>query len=186
MCGIVGFSNFHKNVQQAKSILTNMNSTLSKRGPDEEGYFITEDILLGHKRLIVIDPIGGKQPMTIKYGENTYTLVYNGQIYNTAELKEELVQNGFEFEGHSDTEVLLKSFIHFGYSIVNKLNGIFAFAVWNEKKKELFLARDHFGVKPLYYTIQNNELIFASEIKAILEHPHVTPKLDYEGIGVLF
>ena len=124
--------------------------------------------------------------MSCIYNDITYTIVYNGQIYNTKELRETLVSNGFKFKGHSDTEVLLKAYIHYGSEVCNHLNGIFAFAIWNNKTQELFLARDHFGIKPLYYTFSNNNLIFASEIKAILEHPEITARIDETGIKELF
>ena len=120
--------------------------------------------------------------MTYKYNGNTYTIVYNGQIYNTQEIKEELKQNGFTFDTYSDTEILLKSYILFKEKIVNKLNGIFAFAIWDTKNKTLFMARDHFGVKPLYYCVINNHLVIASEIKAILEFPDITATLDMQGM----
>ena len=188
MCGIVGFTNYDGNMrnEEAQRVLTNMNNTLAKRGPDESGIYIKEDICIAHRRLIVIDPEGGKQPMICKYLGNTYVITYNGQIYNTKELRKTLEESGFTFEGHCDTEVLLKAFIYYGYNVVNHLNGIFAFAIWNEGKKELFLARDHFGVKPLFYSIKDNQLIFASEIKALFEYPSIYPKIDGQGISELF
>lgn len=186
MCGFVGFANFKNDVSSMKNILINMNSTLSKRGPDEDGYYIDKNVALAHKRLIVIDPDGGKQPMIEKYSFGDYIIVYNGQIYNTKELKNELIKNNFSINSHSDTEILLKSYIHYGSNVVNYLNGIFAFAIWNTKKKELFLARDHFGVKPLFYTIKNGCLIFASEIKALFEYPSVEKIIDTQGISELF
>ena len=188
MCGIVGFTNYDGNMreEEAKRVLTNMNSTLKRRGPDENNIYVKDDICVGHSRLIVIDPEGGKQPMICKYLGNTYVITYNGQIYNTKELRKTLEQSGFTFEGHSDTEVLLKAFIYYGYNVVNHLNGIFAFAIWNEGKRELFLARDHFGVKPLFYSIKDNQLIFASEIKALFEYPSIYPRIDKEGISELF
>ena len=163
-----------------------MNSTLAKRGPDEDGYYINKNVALGHKRLIVIDPERWKQPMIEKYSYGEYVIVYNGQIYNTKELKETLSENGFTFNGHCDTEVLLKSYIHYGNDVVHHLNGIFAFAIWNSRKKELFMARDHFGVKPLFYTMKNGSLIFGSEIKALFEYPGIEKKLDNQGICELF
>ncbi len=186
MCGFVGFIDLKNDVSNMKNILSNMNSCLSKRGPDEDGYYIDKNVALAHKRLIVIDPEGGKQPMIEKYSYGEYVIVYNGQIYNTKELKETLVENGFSFNGHCDTEILLKSYIHYGNSVVNHLNGIFAFAIWNSRKKELFLARDHFGVKPLFYTIKNGKLIFASEIKALFEYPGIEKIVDNQGISELF
>lgn len=124
--------------------------------------------------------------MSCKFQDNIYTIVYNGQLYNTTELREELISYGFTFETHSDTEVLLKSYIHFGNSVVNHLNGIFAFSIWNEKKNELFFARDHFGVKPFYYSLLNSYFIFASEVKSLLAFPSLTPRIGKEGICELF
>ena len=186
MCGFVGFANFKEDVSKKENILKNMNETLKKRGPDEDGYYIDKHAELAHKRLIVIDPEGGKQPMIESFLSNTYIIVYNGQIYNTKELKEELVQNGFKIKSHSDTEILLKSYIHYGKDVVKHLNGIFAFAILDTKNNEIFLARDHFGVKPLFYTLVDNTLIFASEIKALFEYPGVKKIVDSQGILELF
>ena len=124
--------------------------------------------------------------MTAKFNGNTYTICYNGQIYNTKELRKVLEDNGFVFAGYSDTEVLLKAFIYYGYDVVSHLNGIFAFAIWNEKEQELFLARDHFGVKPLYYSLFDNSCIFASEVKSILAYPDFPVRIDSQGICELF
>lgn len=185
MCGFVGFANLKENIS-SKTNIYNMNESISKRGPDEDGYYYEEHICLGHKRLIVVDPDGGKQPMSAMKDGNLYTIVYNGQLYNTKDLRSELEENGFTFDSYSDTEVLLKSFIFWKYDVVKKLNGIFSFAIWNSKKNELFLARDHFGVKPLFYTIYNNTLVFASEIKALFKYPCIEAKLDEQSIAELF
>ncbi len=128
----------------------------------------------------------GKQPMIEKYSYGDFVICYNGQIYNTKELRKILEENGFSFRGHCDTEVLLKSYIHFGNDVVNHLNGIFAFAIWNSKKQELFMSRDHFGVKPLFYTLKDNTLIFSSEIKALFEYPGIEKEIDSQGIAELF
>ena len=186
MCGFVGTVNLKENLSSKKDVLISMNETLQKRGPDECGYYVSDNVLLGHRRLIVIDPDGGKQPMSFKYNGNTYVIVYNGQIYNTKELKETLKANNIPLESYSDTEILLKSYVFYKEDIVNKLNGIFAFAIWDENNKSLFMARDHFGVKPLYYTIYNNNLIFASEVKALLKFPGIEPVLDKQGISEMF
>lgn len=186
MCGLVGFANPFKDVSSFRNVLNNMNNEIAKRGPDEDGMYFEENVCLGHKRLIVIDPDGGKQPMIFRYQGNTYSLVYNGQIYNTKELKDELSENGFTFDGHSDTEVLLKGFSFWKYDIIHKLNGIFSFAIWNSKEKELFVARDHFGVKPFYYSIVDGTFVFASEVKALFKYPGITAKIDSEGISELF
>ena len=185
MCGFVGFANLKENIS-SKTNIYNMNESISKRGPDEDGYYYEEHICLGHKRLIVVDPDGGKQPMSAMKDGNLYTIVYNGQLYNTKDLRSELEENGFTFDSYSDTEVLLKSFIFWKYDVVKKLNGIFSFAIWDSKKNELFLARDHFGVKPLFYTIYNNTLVFASEIKALFKYPGIEAKLDEQSIAELF
>lgn len=124
--------------------------------------------------------------MIEKYSYGEYVIVYNGQIYNTKELKAILIDNNFTFNGHCDTEILLKSYIYYGNDVVNHLNGIFAFAIWNSRKKELFMARDHFGVKPLFYTMKNNSIVFGSEIKTLFEYPGVEKVLDNQGICELF
>ena len=186
MCGFAGFASFKNDISNMKNVLLDMNSTLSKRGPDEDGYYVGKNVCLAHKRLIVIDAENGKQPMIEKYSYGEYVIVYNGQIYNTKELKETLLENNFSFKGHSDTEVLLKAYIYYGNDVVNYLNGIFSFAIWNSRKKELFIGRDHFGVKPLFYTLKNGSLIFASEIKALFEYPGVEKTLDSQGISELF
>ena len=186
MCGFVGFTNFKKDISKNKIILEKMNKTLSRRGPDEDGYYIDKHVALAHKRLIVIDPDGGKQPMIETFSFGKYVIVYNGQIYNTEELKKILQENNFEINTHSDTEILLKSYIHYGKDVVKHLNGIFAFAILDTNRQELFLARDHFGIKPLFYTILNDTFVFASEIKGLFEYPGVRKVLDKQSISELF
>jgi len=186
MCGIVGIVNYRQNIEEESYIIKNMTNSISRRGPDEEGIFLSKHCNLGHRRLSIIDIENGKQPMSFTINDITYTIVYNGQIYNTKELKEILIDNGFKFKGHSDTEILLKSYIFYGKDVCKHLNGIFAFAIWNSKKEELFIARDHFGIKPLYYIIEDNNLVFASEVKSLFCHPNIKPKLDKTGISELF
>lgn len=123
--------------------------------------------------------------MTAKIGENTYTICYNGQLYNTKELRHTLLKNGFEFEGYSDTEILLKAFIHYGHNLVHYLNGTFAFIIWNEAKKELFIVRDHFGIKPFYYSILDDYFLFSSEVKALLKFPNFPLTVSQQGISEL-
>lgn len=182
MCGFVGIVNYKNDLRKSENIIVDMNKTLAKRGPDESNYYIGNNVMLGHSRLIVIDKDGGKQPMTIKNLNSYYTIVYNGQIYNTKELKKELENNNILIETHSDTELLLKSYLLYGYDLPKHLNGIFSFAIWDSKKEELFIARDHMGVKPLFYTYSNNSFIFSSEIKALFSHPNVNATIDYTGI----
>ena len=186
MCGITGIVNYKKNISKEYSIIRNMTTTLTKRGPDEDGLFFAKHVNLGHKRLSIVDIKNGKQPMSCTFRDNMYTVVYNGQIYNAEELRAELKEKGFYFKGHSDTEVLLNAYIYWGKEVCHYLNGIFAFAIWDSEKEELFVARDHFGIKPLYYTYVDENFIFASEIKAILKHPNVKVTLDKTGIAELF
>ncbi len=186
MCGFVGFANLKDNCLSNSEVIKNMNNSLRKRGPDEKGYYINDRINLGHRRLIIVDAKNGKQPMTANYNNLHYTIVYNGQLYNSKELREELINNGFKFNGYCDTEVLLKAFIHFGPSVLHRLNGIFSFAIWCDEKNELYLVRDHFGIKPLFYSIINNNIVFASEVKALFKYPGLKPKLNKESICELF
>ncbi|EKQ53835.1 MULTISPECIES: asparagine synthase (glutamine-hydrolyzing) [unclassified Clostridium] len=186
MCGIAGLVNFKENIVQDKEILNDMIKTLAKRGPDAKGYYISPNVLLGHRRLIVVDPEGGIQPMTKVFQGKKYTLVYNGELYNTEDLRKELKKQGFSFDSYSDTEVLLTSYICWGKECVNKLIGIFAFGIFDEDKKEVFLARDQMGVKPLFYTMHNNTLVFGSEIKTILANPRIKREIDIEGLTEIF
>ena len=186
MCGIAGLVNFKDNIVQDKNILERMVKTLEKRGPDAKGYYISSNVLLGHRRLIVVDPKGGIQPMTKIFEGKKYTLVYNGELYNTEELRKELKQEGFTFDSYSDTEVLLTSYICFGKECINKLIGIFAFGIFDEDKREVFLARDQMGVKPLFYTMKDNTLIFGSEIKTILANTKIKREIDRDGLTELF
>ena len=185
MCGFVGVVNYTKDISNSVDIIRKMNRKISKRGPDNEGYYIEKNLLLGHKRLAIIDIENGLQPMSFVYNECKYTIVYNGQIYNSEELRKELKELGVTFSTHSDTEVLLKGYIHWNSNILNKLNGIFSFAIWNSKKEELFAARDHMGVKPFFYTNKNDNLIFSSEIKGILAHNEVDTVVDKMGFQEL-
>ena len=186
MCGITGFINFKKNISTETSILKKMVKTLDKRGPNSEGLFSSKHVQLGHRRLIVVDPKGGIQPMIKKYENNEYVLVYNGELYNTEDLRKELLSEGFTFNSYSDTEVLLTSYISWGIDCVKKFNGIFAFAIYDKKKDKILIARDPVGVKPLFYTIKDNTFIFGSEIKTLLANPLVDAVLDEEGLTELF
>lgn len=186
MCGYVGFCNLNKDISKDIHILNQMNGVLTRRGPDEENIYVSNHAMLGHRRLIIIDAKNGKQPMSVKHEGVTYTIVYNGQLYNTVELRNELKNAGYDFFGYCDTEVILKSYIHFGTSIFKRFNGIFSFAIWNDKTNEIILVRDHFGIKPLYYTLNDSTIIFASEIKAIFKYPGIKPCIDSQGIAELF
>lgn len=186
MCGIAGWVNFQKNISKETEIIKNMTRTLKKRGPDDEGYYISTNTLLGHRRLVVVDPSGGSQPMAKVINGNKYIIVYNGELYNTEDLRKILLSEGYKFDSYSDTEVLLVSYIHWGMDCVKKINGIFAFAILDEANESIFLARDPLGVKPLFYTVKDNSLIFGSEIKTLLAHPMVEPILTREGLTEVF
>ncbi|MBR2590387.1 MAG: asparagine synthase (glutamine-hydrolyzing) [Clostridia bacterium] len=185
MCSIAGEVSFHYDLKQRVQVYREMQEVLAHRGPDASGIYLKQDVSLIHNRLAVIDPEKGKQPMQVFYENCRYVICYNGEIYNTKEVREELIQSGFDFYTTSDTEVILKAFIHYGGACVEKLNGIFAFAVWNENKKELFLARDRIGVKPLFYALTHKGIVFSSEIKGLLAHPEIEPVIDETGIAEL-
>lgn len=185
MCGFCGYIDFKKNIENDK-VITNMNTSLRKRGPNAEKIYTNNNIALGHTRLSIIDVKYGNQPMTIPYEGTNYTIVYNGELYNTNEIKNELKKNGYTFNTKCDTEVVLTSYIEYGENCLNYLNGIFAFAIYNDKTNDVFLARDRLGIKPLFYFQNKNVFVFASEIKGVLKHPEVTPILDRNGLKELF
>ncbi len=168
MCGIAGYLKFDKNIKADLSILKNMTDCISYRGPDGEGFYINKNIALGHRRLSIIDLSTGNQPMYSADGKKV--LVFNGEIYNYIELREELITLGHTFITNSDTEVLIKSYEQWGYDCQNKFNGMWAFALWDEVKEELFLSRDRLGEKPLHYGVYNNTFVFGSEIKSVLKY----------------
>ncbi len=178
MCGITGFVSKEKN---KKKIIKEMASSIQHRGPDEEGYYVDSDIALGHRRLSIIDLSSGKQPMENEDGN--LVVIFNGEIYNYLELRTELKKHKHQFKTNSDTEVLLHGYEEWGSALPKKLRGMFAFAIWNKIDKTLFLARDNFGIKPLYYYQNGESFMFASEIKAFLHHPTFKKELNKELIG---
>ncbi len=182
MCSIAGVIDYANDLRDQGAVFAAMQRTMTSRGPDQHGAYVTECAALLHNRLCVIDIENGRQPMTAGRGGHTYTIVYNGELYNTDELRAELVSLGHRFNGHSDTEVVLKSFIQWGGDCVDRFNGIYAFAVWDAKARQLFIARDRMGVKPFFYALRNGAFLFASEIKGLLAHPAVEPELDREGV----
>ena len=186
MCGIAGWFDSRLDLTEKQDILEAMSAELRRRGPDEHGAYIKQNCALLHRRLSVIDPENGQQPMSTLYLGEKYTIVYNGELYNTDDLRLELMVAGFSFSTSSDTEVLLKAYCYYKEACVEKLNGIFAFAVYEEMSGRLFLCRDGIGVKPLFYHLYNSGIIFASEIKAILRSGVVRPTVDEEGLTELF
>ncbi len=186
MCGIAGWIDWQKDLRQEAALLERMAAALAPRGPDDAGLVLQRHAAFGHRRLIVVDPEGGAQPMTRRYGRRELTIVYNGELYNTEDLRRPLLQKGYQFRGHSDTEVLLAAYAAWGEDCLPRLNGIFAFAIWDRQAEELFLARDRLGVKPLFYALRPDAFLFASELKGLLAHPLVPPELDREGLSEIF
>lgn len=185
MCGITGIVQFEKQVID-DGMIERMTETIAHRGPDATNTKKYRYAHLGHQRLAIIDVTYGQQPMSKTRGEEQYTIVYNGEIYNAPALKNELEQHGYHFTTNCDTEVLLVCYIHYGpQECLQKLNGIFSFAIWEEHRKRLFLARDRLGVKPLFYVQQTNKFLFASEMKALLTHPDVEPVVTKRGLQQL-
>ena len=176
MCGIAGFVD--KTIKNKKKVIKDMAERIKYRGPDGEGYFIDDEVALAHRRLAIIDLSSGGQP---QYNEdNSLVIVFNGEIYNFVELKEELIKAGHKFRNKSDTEVIIHGYEEWGTEVTKHLRGMFAFAIWDTKQKTLFIARDGFGIKPLYYAKFGSSFMFASEIKAFLDHPKFKKKLNKE------
>jgi asparagine synthase (glutamine-hydrolysing) len=206
MCGICGFT---QATEDDRPTLKAMCDIMAHRGPDGEGQYLDDGIALGHRRLSLIDLAGGNQPMVRSTGDHAaritspalmpdgtpcadeasvaakgdYAIVFNGEIYNYRDLRAELESAGWRFETNSDTEVLLVGYLAWGEDVLDRLRGMFAFAIWNRASHELFCARDFFGIKPFYYTVQNGQFIFASEIKSILEHPAYTRELNEDALA---
>lgn len=179
MCGIAGM--IHMNFDN--DVCSKMLKTMRHRGPDGEGRYICDDRALLHRRLSVRDPEGGRQPMILDWAGERYVIIYNGELYNTDEIRSELQLLGHHFINKSDTEVVLHAFAQWDKNALNKLNGIFAFGILKQKEDRLFLARDRMGVKPLFYKHHEGGLLFASEIKTILQYPTVEAQLDTEGVA---
>ncbi|MCH1984108.1 asparagine synthase (glutamine-hydrolyzing) [Ruminococcus sp. OA3] len=190
MCGIAGFCDYTEDYQRVGSnwlpVLKKMNRVLKHRGPDEDGIYIDRHCSLAHVRLSILDLAGGHQPMTRCEGTGKCTISYNGEIYNMPELRRELLDEGIKLSTTSDTEVILAGYMHYGWEYVKRLNGIFSFAIWDGRAEKLLLFRDRAGVKPLFYCVKKNSLIFSSEIKGILQYPGMEAALDREGLCEIF
>lgn len=190
MCGIAGFTNpyryYTEEQERFGNVLTKMNRIQGHRGPDGSGTSLAPHCGLAHTRLTVIDPKTGGQPMVRRDGSRFCTIVHNGEIYNKKELKEELAASGAAFATASDTEVILAGFMAEGASFVRRLNGIFATAIWDSRKETLFLFRDHLGVKPLFYMILGDTLVFSSELKALFCYPGNPPVIDQGSLLEVF
>lgn len=182
MCGIAGMLSKDIDLRERRTLIKNISDSLKMRGPDGYGDFTKPYVSLIHRRLAVIDPERGAQPMT--FGK--YTIVYNGEIYNTEEIRNELTAAGYSFDTHCDTEIILKAYHLWKEESCKKLNGIFAYAVWDDEAKELFLCRDRIGVKPLYFTQKDGIFAFASRIKSLLLIPEVSSDVDENGLNEIF
>jgi len=179
MCGIVGYIG-----KGNKGTLEKMTDLIRYRGPDDEGFYLEKDVGMGMRRLSIIDLTTGKQPI---YNEDkSVIVVFNGEIYNFQELKKNLISKGHRFYTNSDTEVIIHQYEEEGDSCFKKFNGMFAIAIWDSKKKKLILARDRYGQKPLYWSLQGNTFIFASELKSILAHPSIKKSLNYLAVYQYF
>lgn len=183
MCGICGQISFCKNLEDYTDYFYNMQNKLVSRGPDQHGEYFSQEAVLMHRRLAVIDIDRGKQPMTYAVGDEVFTICYNGELYNTLEVRNRLESRGYNFFSHSDTEVVLKAYCEYREMCVDLLNGIFAFGVWEHGSKRLFLARDRMGVKPLFYAQPESGIVFASEIKSLLEHPEINAEADINSVS---
>ena len=185
MCSICGIVDFRDKNKADINILKKMGKRMKHRGPDETDAFYVDGVALHHNRLAVMDVENGHQPMTAIFEGKKYTIVYNGEIYNTPELRNQLLKYGITFETTCDTEVVLYSYIIFGEACVEKLNGIFAFTVYDHSENKVFFVRDRLGVKPFFYTVLDSTFVFASEVKTLLEHPQIQPELDETGLWQL-
>jgi asparagine synthase (glutamine-hydrolysing) len=183
MCGIAGWVDYERDATQDREIARRMTETMAKRGPDDEGLWISPRAALGHRRLSIIDLTGGRQPMiAAEDGAPAAVLVYTGEAYNFHELRAELLALGHRFETRSDTEVVLRAYLQWGAAFPERLNGMFALALWDARRQELLLVRDRMGIKPLYYQPAPAGVIFGSEPKAILAHPLAHPVVDADGL----
>ena len=178
MCGFVGFTNY---IMDDGTVLESMMNTIVHRGPDAAGMYVDGDIALGFCRLSIIDLEGGNQPMFNE--DKSLVLVFNGEIYNYKQLREELINNGHAFSSHADSEVVLHGYEEWGTDVVNKLRGMFAFVIFDSNDGSVFGARDIFGIKPFYYTVTENSFVFGSEIKAIILHPEFHKSLNEQALA---
>ena len=183
MCGVAGFYNY-RSINDPKDVLIRMLTRIRHRGPDESGIYLSDKIGLGSVRLSIIDLATGTMPLSNE--DDSLWIVYNGEIFNFIELREELITLGYQFKTTSDTEVILHLYHQYGTDFLQKLNGQYAIAIWDKKNEELFLARDRVGIRPLFYTNVNGAIVFGSEIKAFLEYPGMELKLSPKVLAQYF
>ncbi len=190
MCGIAGIVNFKKNMFAYEAynrlLVRDIANTLSHKYPDTSNEWVGEHAAFSHMGLSGIDTEGTKQPMKKTVEGYEFVITFDGELYNTDELKNDLIKCGYIFTTNKDTEVLLYSYIHYGVKCCEKLNGIYSFSIWDSMRQQIFICRDRFGVKPLFYAKHKDTIIFASEIKALFSYPNFTPKIDKNGLCELF
>ncbi|MGY8915920.1 MAG: asparagine synthase (glutamine-hydrolyzing), partial [Flavobacteriales bacterium] len=184
MCGILGIYNLDDSAVNA-NLIAEMGNQITHRGPDGEGTFVEDNIGFVHKRLAILDPSNnGQQPMHSKNGK--WVVVFNGCIYNFKELRQELIEKGHTFKSETDTEVICEGLVAYGTSFFERFNGMFAIGAWNSEEKKLYISRDRYGIKPVYYWFNGKTLVFASEIKAIIKHPDYEMGVDLDALNEYF
>jgi asparagine synthase (glutamine-hydrolysing) len=186
MCGITGWVSFERDLREERPTVETMTMTMARRGPDDEGIWVTEHAALGHRRLAIIDLPGGRQPMSVRTPDGDVTLVYSGETYNFPELRNELLRRGHVLRTTSDTEVVLHGYLEWGEAVAERLNGMFAFAIWDGRHNKLVMIRDRMGVKPLFYYPTPDGVLFGSEPKAILANPLAETAVGLDGLRELF
>ena len=186
MCGITGWTDFQRDLTRERPAIEAMTGTMACRGPDAGGTWVAERAALGHRRLAIIDLPGGNQPMQADTPDGPVALVYSGETYNYTELRDELRRRGHRFGTDSDTEVVLRGYLEWGGSVAERLNGMYAFALWDARTEQLLLIRDRMGIKPLYYYPTGQGVLFGSEPKAILANPLAEKSVDADGLRELF
>ncbi|WP_290049885.1 asparagine synthase (glutamine-hydrolyzing) [Amycolatopsis solani] len=185
MCGIAGWVSYDADLTRRQEVVDAMTATMSCRGPDDEGTWVRRNVALGHRRLAIIDLPGGRQPMSVHTPNGDVAMVYSGEAYNFTELKEELTKLGHQWETDSDTEVVLHGYLQWGDAVVDHLNGMYAFAIWDERDDRLVMIRDRMGIKPFYYYPTKDGVLFGSEPKAILANPLAKKVVDLDGFREL-
>jgi len=182
MCGITGWVDYSTDLTRQRGLMDAMTETMACRGPDASGMWFDRHAALGHRRLAVIDLPGGTQPMSVSTPAGDVVMVYSGETYNYTELRDELIQHGHKFETSSDTEVVLRSYLQWGTALADRLNGMYAFAIWDARDRKLVMVRDRMGIKPFYFYPTPNGVLFGSEPKAILANPLAKPIVDVDGL----
>lgn len=186
MCGITGWVSFDRELRTEAATLDAMTETMACRGPDDRGTWVRGPAALGHRRLAIIDLPGGRQPMTVDTADGTVALVYSGETYNFTELRRQLTDRGHRFTTDSDTEVVLRGYLEWGDAVAERLNGMYAFAIWDGRRDQLVMIRDRMGIKPFYYHPTSDGVLFGSEPKAILANPLARARVTLDGLRELF